>query len=230
LLTTGNVTTARERLAELLRHAPLGRHLTRPWRVAVAGAPNVGKSSLVNALAGYRRSVVTPVPGTTRDVVSTPLAIDGWSVDLLDTAGQHATADALEGQGIARARATAAAADLCLWVLDATEPPVPHGVISSSGIVVINKIDQPSAWDTSVVVGAVSVSAHTGDGLADLCARISQRLVPDPPAADAGVPFLSALADGLDAVSGLVNAGDAVGAADRVRRLASEPIPSPNGS
>jgi tRNA modification GTPase len=71
----------------------LGRHLTRPWRVVVAGAPNVGKSSLINALAGFTRTVVTAVPGTTRDVVATAAAIDGWPVELIDTAGLRLTGD-----------------------------------------------------------------------------------------------------------------------------------------
>ena len=104
----------------LARYAPLGRRLTAPWRVVVAGPPNVGKSSLVNALAGYQRSIVAPTPGTTRDVVTTRLAIDGWPVELADTAGVREATDALETQGVRLAREATAAADLCLWVLDAS--------------------------------------------------------------------------------------------------------------
>src|SRR5207244_11945531 len=86
-LRRGDAMEAGRLLDELARYAGVGRHLTAPWRVAVAGAPNVGKSSLVNALAGYQRSVVAPTPGTTRDVVTALLAIDGWPVELADTAG-----------------------------------------------------------------------------------------------------------------------------------------------
>src|SRR5207302_2223379 len=114
-LDRGNVDEATQLLGSLVRFAALGRHLTQPWRVAVMGAPNVGKSSLVNALAGYQRSIVAPTPGTTRDVVTTLIAVDGWPIELADTAGLHTQAGDLEGQGIARARAAAGEADLCLW-------------------------------------------------------------------------------------------------------------------
>ncbi len=110
-------------LARLRRWRDLGEHLSRPWRVVLAGAPNVGKSSLLNALAGYQRSIVAPTPGTTRDVVTATLAIDGWPVEVCDTAGLRESAENLEGEGIALARDTAAEADLCLWLLDATAAP-----------------------------------------------------------------------------------------------------------
>src|SRR5206468_2220750 len=110
------------------------------------GAPNVGKSSLVNALAGYQRSIVAPTPGTTRDVVATTLAIDGWPVELSDTAGLHGEGEQLERAGMARARAAAAAADLCVWVLDGSAAPVWLGPEITAPLTVINKIDLPPAW------------------------------------------------------------------------------------
>ena len=89
----------------------VGRHLIEPWKVVVAGPPNVGKSSLVNALAGYQRAVVSEVAGTTRDAVSVRTAFDGWPFELVDTAGLR-DADGLEGEGIARARAELETADV----------------------------------------------------------------------------------------------------------------------
>lgn len=194
-LERGETAAASEGLAQLARYAPVGRHLIQPWRVVVAGAPNVGKSSLVNALAGYQRSIVAATPGTTRDVVTTRLALDGWLIELADTAGQRSDAEALEEQGIHRARATAAAADLCLWLLDGSAPTVWPSEPLAAVLYVINKSDLPSAWDTASAPDAVQVSALTGAGLAELCAAVVARLVPDPPPPGAAVPFTPSLCE-----------------------------------
>ena len=90
------------------------------WRVVIAGPPNVGKSSLINAMAGYERAIVSPLPGTTRDVVTLTTAIDGWPVQLADTAGLRASDDELESAGVKLAGAALAAADLVILVCDAT--------------------------------------------------------------------------------------------------------------
>jgi tRNA modification GTPase len=216
-------------IGNLAAHSALGRHLTQPWRVAFAGAPNVGKSSLVNALAGYRRSVVTETPGTTRDVVVTSLAIDGWPVELIDTAGQHAAADTLEGQGIARGRAAAAAADLCLWVVDVTAEPAWPDIDAGHPLLVINKSDLPAGWDVGQIGEGVAVSARTGAGLAELCDRIGRRLVPDPPQSGAAVPFTPDLADQVDAIATAVAAGDIAAVRQALSTLASSAQPAPPG-
>jgi tRNA modification GTPase len=188
--------TAAGLLDELHRRAPLGGHLTAPWRVVVAGAPNVGKSSLVNALAGYERCVVSAVPGTTRDVVTALLAVEGWPVELADTAGLGEHAGGLELQGQERARAELAGADLCLWVLDAAAPVWP--VSRPEGVrFVVNKTDLPAVWDPGKAADAVHVSARTGAGLADLCRALAWWLVPEPPPAGAAVPFTRRLAGRL---------------------------------
>lgn len=184
---------AQRLLAELARYVDVGRHLPDGWRVVIAGAPNVGKSSLVNALAGYQRSVVSPTPGTTRDVVTIRLALDGWPVELADTAGLRTDAAALEAEGIHRARAAVEEADLCLWVLDASQPPV--WPTFEKVRLIINKIDLPAAWDLNEAAGALRVSAQTGEGLAELCQAMAGWLVPDPPPPGAAVPFTAVLVD-----------------------------------
>jgi tRNA modification GTPase len=178
----------------LRRNARVGRHLVEPWTVAIAGPPNAGKSSLLNALAGYARSVVSPIAGTTRDAVSVGLAFDGWPVNVVDTAGLRDAADALEAEGVERARAAAADSDLALWGVDATAPSTAAaglGLPADRVVVVLNKIDVADLE----LPGAVRMSALTGAGIDELVARIVRVLVPDPPAPGEPVPFTPELCD-----------------------------------
>jgi tRNA modification GTPase len=227
-LERGETAAAAEGVARLVRYAAVGRHLSQPWRVVVAGAPNVGKSSLVNALAGFQRSIVAATPGTTRDVVTTRIALDGWPIELADTAGQREDAEALETQGIRRARATAADADLCLWLLDASAPPVWPSEKIPTVLHVLNKCDLPAAWDCASAAEAIRVSARTGAGLTELCAAVVARLVPDPPPFGAAVPFTPRLSEGVAEVQRTLAAGQA-GEARRLlavlREFPSEPRP-----
>jgi tRNA modification GTPase len=208
----GHLRSAKEFVAGLARWTPLGRHLTDPWRVVVAGLPNVGKSSLVNALAGYQRSVVAPMPGTTRDVVTVRLAVDGWPIELADTAGLRTEVAEVEAAGIALAREATARADLCLWVLDATTTPPAQGETTTPIIRVINKIDLPPAWNLDGVPKAVRVSAVTGAGLADLCAALARRLVPEAPAPGVAVPFTPHLCELVAEAHRQLTAGDVTAA------------------
>src|SRR5262249_19550483 len=146
-------------LQSLVRACGLGRHLTAPWRIVVAGAPNVGKSSLINALAGYARCVVSATPGTTRDVVTTFLAIAGWPIEVADTAGLRTASENLEEEGIGLARRAMRTADLCLWVLDASASPVWPDSRMQTMRFVINKVDLEAAWDLDQASDGVQVSA-----------------------------------------------------------------------
>lgn len=182
-------------LRELARWSPLGRKLVSGFRVVLAGPPNVGKSSLANALAGYQRSIVSASPGTTRDVVTAPLALDGWPIELSDTAGLRDEPGELERQGIERTQAMLDAADLVVWLMDASvSPALPSP--RPDALIVVNKIDLPSAW--SAPAGVVCVSATTGEGLDDLVAAIVGRLVPEAPPAGTAMPFTPELADAVD--------------------------------
>jgi tRNA modification GTPase len=185
----GDLQRAENLLGDLLHYAGVGLHLTKPWRVAVAGAANAGKSSLVNALAGFQRCVVSEVPGTTRDVVTTLLAIDGWPVELADTAGLRQAGESLEEEGMRLAKEAAATSDLCLWVVDVSVALPALTRPGSPELLVVNKIDLPAAWDLDSAQDAVRVSARTGEGLEILCAALARRLVPQPPPRGAAVPF-----------------------------------------
>jgi tRNA modification GTPase len=188
LLDAGDFIGLREAWRRWLALIPLGRHLVQPWKVVIAGAPNVGKSSLVNALAGYTRSVVAPTAGTTRDVVSTAIAVDGWPVELLDTAGLRRSDEELEQAGIGLARDAIAGADLKLWVLDGSTSPLPPDDADGAWRFVVNKSDLPAAWNWSVFPDAVIVSAEAKLGVAELCDAIARWLVPLAPRPGEGVP------------------------------------------
>jgi len=209
VLSKSNLDEAIHLLEELARYADVGRHLTTPWKVAIIGPPNVGKSSLVNALAGFQRSVVAPTPGTTRDLVTTLIAVDGWPVELIDTAGLREEAESLEGQGINLARRAAADVDLCLWIMDASEPVIwPDNSLRKNNKIklIINKIDLPAAWNIPQSA-VLPISARTGMGLPELVEALARWLVPDSPPPGTAVPFTSALASQVEEALTLARAG-----------------------
>jgi tRNA modification GTPase len=211
-------------LAILARYAPLAEHLITPWQVAIVGPPNAGKSSLLNALAGFPRAIVSPIPGTTRDAVTVTLAFDGWPVQLIDTAGLRETSDALEAAGIARTRSWLAQAELVLWVADAASGEGLAVDLPSHALLVANKCDL-LAKDASLPPHAWRISARTGAGLDALCAAILKRLVPDPPPPGAPVPFTPALAKAVLQAWHDWQQGDTAAACDRLRQIlpAAEP-------
>ena len=112
----------RERTRALLRDAGRGRLIREGLHVAIVGRPNVGKSSLFNALVGAARAIVTEVPGTTRDLISETIDLDGLRVTLVDTAGLRETVDVVESEGVSRSRGAAEVADLTLFVCDVSDP------------------------------------------------------------------------------------------------------------
>jgi tRNA modification GTPase len=201
-----------DRLRRLAQLAPVGRHLVEPWRVVIAGPPNVGKSSLVNALAGYQRSIVSPTAGTTRDVVGVNLALDGWPVELSDTAGLRDTAESLEAAGIDRAKRQLAAADAVVWVIDLSEPnPVLPDF--TPDLLVGNKSDLAAPTETV----SHAISATTGAGVPELGSAIVTRLVPLAPEPGEAIPFTRALADLVERADTAVTAGTIDTARDLLR-------------
>jgi tRNA modification GTPase len=155
----------RGELAILLTRSRQGSLLRAGIHVVIAGAPNVGKSSLLNRLAGEERAIVTPIAGTTRDVLREPLEIDGVPLVLVDTAGLHAAGDAIERIGMERTRAEMARADVLLAVSDASAPrdALPGPPVPGHRIDVYNKVDLVPGF--AAPGAAIAVSAKTGTGL-----------------------------------------------------------------
>ena len=183
---------AQAALNALQAKAAIGRHLTEPFRIVLAGRPNVGKSSLINALAGYRRSIVFDQPGTTRDVVTARAALDGWPVELADTAGIRHAKDPLERVGVQRAERSLAEADVrvlvfdrsCAWSFE------DQALLQTwpDAVVVHNKADLP-AVDAPLRPASIETSATTKNGIDRLIQAIVARLAPESPAPGAAVPF-----------------------------------------
>ncbi len=179
------------------RRLPFGRHLVQPWRVVLIGRPNVGKSSLLNALAGFARAIVHSSPGTTRDLVTVETSLDGWPIELCDTAGLRAADDAVEQAGVALAEGAASAADVVLLVLDSSRSAdaVEEQVHARrpDAICALNKCDLPPAEQPPWVARAnpILVSAEQRLGLDRLSAAIVERFGPPPAPGDA-VPFCDA--------------------------------------
>lgn len=155
----------RRELSRLLARSRQGSLLRSGIHVVIAGPPNVGKSSLLNRLAGEERAIVTSIAGTTRDVLREPLEIDGVPLVLVDTAGLHAAGDVIERIGMERTRAEMARADVLLAVSDATAARGAPLDLPAPGhrIDVYNKVDLVPGF--AVPAGAIAVSAKTGTGL-----------------------------------------------------------------
>lgn len=177
----GTVARLRRSMAAHLAEAPRGERLREGLHVAIVGAPNVGKSSLLNRLARRDAAIVSATAGTTRDVVEVHLDLGGYPVVVADTAGLRAAAEDIESEGIRRARARAEAADLTLAVFDAGRLPDldPHTVALLDGrsLVVVNKADLAAGALPQQLAGhpALAVSAATGEGVDAVIAAVAER-------------------------------------------------------
>jgi tRNA modification GTPase len=159
-------------LDEILGKSRQGSLLREGIRVVLAGRPNVGKSSLLNRLAGEERAIVTPIAGTTRDALRETIHLEGVPITIVDTAGLREAADLIEELGIARTREELARADLVLMVEEAGNAvPTLSGVPpSASSLVVYNKLDLAPQFEPRP--GALAVSAKTGEGMPALRSAI----------------------------------------------------------
>ena len=175
----GDLAAGEQTLSALLDSFSRGRFLEKGVTTAILGKPNVGKSSLLNALLGYERAIVTDVPGTTRDTLSERCVLGGVPLRLTDTAGLRTAADAVELLGVERAVAAAETAELVLAVFDLSRPwdsgddrVAAMAAGAKRSVAVANKRDLPACWDPEERLGsfpaAVRVSALEGAGLDEL--------------------------------------------------------------
>ena len=189
-----NLKEAETVINRLERSARVGMRLAEPWQVILLGPVNAGKSSLLNALAGYARSIVSPHAGTTRDVLATRVVLNGWAVDLTDTAGFYSVSDfqqpapSIEKEGMERAMEAARSADLILNVRALNEPENDEISLESGGeggphyLDVGTKADLSDSKQSigkSLSAGLIVTSTRTGEGLDELVKVIIETLIPE---------------------------------------------------
>ena len=169
-----------EHVKGLQREAERGRKLRDGLHVVLVGPPNAGKSSLLNALAGSERAIVTDIAGTTRDTLRETIRIDGLELELVDTAGLREGGDAIEREGMRRAREEMQRADLAIVVLDARDPEAGRQAIGDAAaqatrqLWVLNKCDLLPQWPQPPDADSIALSAASGQGLEQLHARLRQ--------------------------------------------------------
>ncbi len=179
----GQLAGLQGQLGRVLETATQGKLLREGMHVVLIGQPNVGKSSLMNALAGEEIAIVTDVAGTTRDTVRELILLDGVPVHVIDTAGLRETEDQVERIGIARTWSAVEKADLALLLLDSREGVTPHDLATLARLPpdlpvlhVFNKIDLTGETPGAAGVNEVRVSAHSGAGLPQLRASLLERV------------------------------------------------------
>lgn len=164
-----DIRDAARRTDTLLSTATEGRILREGVRLVLCGAPNAGKSSLLNRLLGFERAIVHELPGTTRDTIEEPASLRGLPFRITDTAGLRETDDPVEREGVERAREAMARADIVLRVVDATAEPAPEP--ADGEIVALNKMDLlPAKIENrkSIIDNFLPISCRTGKGIAEL--------------------------------------------------------------
>ncbi len=165
-----------EEIKSALADARRGERLRDGFVVAIAGAPNVGKSTLLNRLAQREAAIVSATPGTTRDAIEVALDLGGVPVVLVDTAGVRDTTDPVEAEGVRRALARAESADLALWLLDASRAVSRQAITGVRVLEVWTKIDllDSEAQRALPEQGSIRISAKTGAGMDELVALLAR--------------------------------------------------------
>jgi len=174
-------------LENLLSRCEAGMIFNSGVKITIAGRPNVGKSSLLNAILEQKRAIVTEIPGTTRDIISEKFLINSLPVIISDTAGLHETEDIIEAEGIKLAKNSANESDLCLFVIDGSKKISVEELnfinsLDDRVIVVINKSDLEQAENFNFDFAKVHVSAKNKTGIEELKSAIYNKAVKTPAA------------------------------------------------
>ena len=213
-----------DEVARVLAQAAYGERLRLGWRVAILGAPNAGKSTLLNALSQRRAAIVSDRPGTTRDAIEVPVEIDGLPVTLIDTAGLRETEDEIEREGVSRARDLAAGADLRIFLI-APDAPAPNNVydlFNPQDLILANKADLGATHvSRETPASPHALSLASSEGAAQAAALLKARILAggaDPAAALAtrarhreALTFAAEALARFDALAAASEADDAAG-------------------
>jgi len=209
----------RDALSALVADGRAGRVIREGRTVVITGRPNAGKSSLFNALAGAPRAIVTEIPGTTRDLLTERVDVNGLALTIVDTAGVREARDEIEAEGVRRARQAQQIAALTLVIVDGSEPLLDEDLalieaVASRAIVVQTKADLPRQWTIDELrtghEKAEPVSAITGEGLGafreKITASLLERDVLREPPAITNIRHLTLVEDSRDAVDRAIQA------------------------
>ncbi len=189
-------------LDSFLELGAFGTRFHQRQSIVFCGRPNAGKSSLTNAILGFERAIVTPIAGTTRDVLTHHTVIDGWPVELSDTAGLRDSDNQIEQIGVAKARQKLETADLIISVIDATDPQPWDQDDIQPDIIVVNKSDlaDRSSQFKEANVPVIFVSATQSTGIDQLLDVISKTLYPNIPPANQPLPLTEAQIKALSSI------------------------------
>lgn len=165
-----NIDQALHLISELIASFDEGRKLAQGTSIVLAGCPNAGKSSLLNALTNKQRAIVTNIPGTTRDTLEEHWMLQGKKIKLIDSAGLRDTENIIEKEGIERAKVAMEHAEGIIWVMDASHPQeeLPPILFSKPTLIVWNKIDIHPPQHLTIDLPQINISAKTGEGISEL--------------------------------------------------------------